>query len=69
MPSAGKPKLRLMVQMKDLAVVNYGPEKYSVELREIARATIRDTSTANIHSFKSGISRVKEGSSTRTLKL
>jgi L-iditol 2-dehydrogenase len=28
--------------MNDLAVVNYGPEKYSVELREIPRATIRD---------------------------
>lgn len=27
--------------MNDLAVVNYGPEKYSVELREIARATIK----------------------------
>jgi alcohol dehydrogenase/L-iditol 2-dehydrogenase len=26
--------------MKDTAVVNYGPEKYSVELREIPRATI-----------------------------
>lgn len=28
--------------MQDLAVVNYGPEKYSVELREIPKATIRD---------------------------
>jgi alcohol dehydrogenase/L-iditol 2-dehydrogenase len=28
--------------MEDLAVVNYGPEKFSVELREIARATIGD---------------------------
>ena len=28
--------------MQDLAVVNFGPEKYSVELREIPRATIRD---------------------------
>lgn len=28
--------------MQDLAVVNYGPEKYSVELREIPRATIGD---------------------------
>src|SRR5881394_2877556 len=28
--------------MNDLAVVNYGPEMYSVELREIPRATIRD---------------------------
>src|SRR3954451_533893 len=28
--------------MNDLAVVNYGPEKYSVELREVPRATIRD---------------------------
>ena len=28
--------------MQDQAVVNYGPEKYSVELREIPRATIRD---------------------------
>src|ERR1044071_3915327 len=28
--------------MNDLAVVNYGPEKYSVELREIPRASIRD---------------------------
>jgi alcohol dehydrogenase/L-iditol 2-dehydrogenase len=28
--------------MKDLAVVNYGPKKFSVELREIPRATIRD---------------------------
>jgi alcohol dehydrogenase/L-iditol 2-dehydrogenase len=28
--------------MQDLAVVNYGPEKFSVELREIPRATIRD---------------------------
>jgi alcohol dehydrogenase/L-iditol 2-dehydrogenase len=28
--------------MQDLAVVNYGPEKHSVELREIPRATIRD---------------------------
>jgi alcohol dehydrogenase/L-iditol 2-dehydrogenase len=27
--------------MQDLAVVNYGPEKHSVELREIPRATIR----------------------------
>lgn len=29
--------------MRDLAVVNYGPEKYSVELREIPRATIGDS--------------------------
>jgi L-iditol 2-dehydrogenase len=28
--------------MKDLAVVNFAPEKFSVELREIPRATIRD---------------------------
>ncbi len=28
--------------MQDLAVVNFGPEKYSVELREIPRATIGD---------------------------
>jgi L-iditol 2-dehydrogenase len=28
--------------MKDLAVVNFGPEKFSVELREIPRATIGD---------------------------
>jgi L-iditol 2-dehydrogenase len=28
--------------MHDLAVVNFGPEKYSVELREIPRATIGD---------------------------
>lgn len=28
--------------MRDLAVVNFGPAKYSVELREIPRATIRD---------------------------
>jgi L-iditol 2-dehydrogenase len=28
--------------MKDLAVVNFAPEKHSVELREIPRATIRD---------------------------
>ncbi len=28
--------------MQDLAVVNYGPEKFSVELREIPKATIRD---------------------------
>jgi threonine dehydrogenase-like Zn-dependent dehydrogenase len=28
--------------MHDQAVVNYGPEKYSVELRDIPRATIRD---------------------------
>ncbi|MCI0332094.1 MAG: zinc-binding dehydrogenase [Planctomycetes bacterium] len=28
--------------MQDLAVVNYGPEKFSVELREMPRATIRD---------------------------
>lgn len=28
--------------MQDLAVVNYGPEKYSVELREIPKATIRE---------------------------
>ena len=28
--------------MQDQAVVNYGPEKYSVELREIPRATIGD---------------------------
>jgi L-iditol 2-dehydrogenase len=28
--------------MDDLAVVNFAPEKYSVELREIPRATIRD---------------------------
>jgi alcohol dehydrogenase/L-iditol 2-dehydrogenase len=28
--------------MRDAAVVNYGPEKYSVELREIPRATIND---------------------------
>jgi alcohol dehydrogenase/L-iditol 2-dehydrogenase len=28
--------------MQDLAVVNYSPEKYSVELREIPRATIGD---------------------------
>lgn len=28
--------------MQDIAVVNYGPEKFSVELREIPRATIRD---------------------------
>jgi alcohol dehydrogenase/L-iditol 2-dehydrogenase len=28
--------------MNDLAVVNYAPEKHSVELREIPRATIRD---------------------------
>ena len=28
--------------MQDHAVVNYGPEKYSVELREIPKATIRD---------------------------
>jgi L-iditol 2-dehydrogenase len=28
--------------MKDLAVVNFGPEKFSVELRVIPRATIRD---------------------------
>jgi alcohol dehydrogenase/L-iditol 2-dehydrogenase len=28
--------------MQDVAVVNYGPEKYSVELREIPRATIGD---------------------------
>src|SRR5262245_16712441 len=28
--------------MQDQAVVNYGPEKFSVELREIPRATIRD---------------------------
>ena len=28
--------------MQDQAVVNFGPEKYSVELREIPRATIRD---------------------------
>jgi L-iditol 2-dehydrogenase len=28
--------------MHDMAVVNFGPEKYSVELREIPRATIRD---------------------------
>jgi alcohol dehydrogenase/L-iditol 2-dehydrogenase len=28
--------------MKDTAVVNFAPEKYSVELREIPRATIRD---------------------------
>jgi alcohol dehydrogenase/L-iditol 2-dehydrogenase len=31
-----------MKELKDLAVVNYGPEKYSVELREIPRAGIRD---------------------------
>jgi L-iditol 2-dehydrogenase len=28
--------------MQDVGVVNYGPEKFSVELREIPRATIRD---------------------------
>ncbi len=28
--------------MNDLAVVNFGPERFSVELREIPRATIRD---------------------------
>ena len=28
--------------MQDLAVVNFAPEKYSVELREIPRATIGD---------------------------
>src|SRR5436305_6812377 len=28
--------------MNDLAVVNFGPKKFSVELREIPRATIRD---------------------------
>ncbi len=28
--------------MQDLAVVNYGPKKFSVELRKIPRATIRD---------------------------
>ena len=28
--------------MEDLAVVNFAPEKYSVELREIPRATITD---------------------------
>jgi alcohol dehydrogenase/L-iditol 2-dehydrogenase len=28
--------------MQDLAVVNFAPEKYSVEVREIPRATIRD---------------------------
>ena len=28
--------------MQDLAIVNFGPEKFSVELREIPRATIRD---------------------------
>jgi L-iditol 2-dehydrogenase len=28
--------------MQDLAVVNFGPERYSVELREIPRATIGD---------------------------
>ncbi len=28
--------------MQDLAVVNYGPEKFSVELREIPKATIRE---------------------------
>jgi L-iditol 2-dehydrogenase len=31
-----------MGSMQDLAVVNFGPEKFSVELREIPRATIGD---------------------------